>query len=62
MKWYLLMLLAACATYPAGVRRMAESKLKFCRQGRVSAPLCYEEAKRYCLARGLESTCAEGFQ
>lgn len=53
-----IMLLACCipATYKAGVRRLAETKLKACGQSVV----CYAEVRTYCRDRGLEKTCGEG--
>lgn len=45
-------------TYRAGVRRMAESKLQWCRK-HLDPKTCYAETRAYCAARGLERTCGE---
>ena len=67
MKIALLLLLCSClpATHNAGVRRMAEAKLEFCRgpkKGVFSPPHCYNEVRDYCRSQGLEKTCGEGYQ
>lgn len=62
----LFALLSSCAewtaTHKAGVRRVAESRLKFCRQGKAWAPFCYTESRNFCADAGLEDTCGEGYQ
>lgn len=63
------LLFSSCAGFPAtreaGIRRMAEAKLKICRKGFLTSEQahdCYSNTQLYCLAHGMERTCGEGFQ
>ncbi len=51
------------ATHEAGIRRMAESRMRFCQFGdRTWQKPCIAEVQSYCRAMALEKTCGEGFQ
>ncbi len=59
-----IILLAGCpATYEAGVRRMAETKLRLCLARSVTPEAranCVAEVRAYCIERKVERGCGEG--
>ena len=62
LSWLLnpLVLLTGCAaTHAAGIRRMAEHRLKHCRTA-VFDSHCARQSRDYCRANGLEDDCGQG--
>lgn len=57
------LLLSCAATFPAGVRRIAEADLRYCLRGAdaTESARCYENEHAFCRMKRLEKTCGEGW-